>query len=58
MNDWPSADIEAEVGGGRRALAGGCSIPAADVVGFRAPFLQSRPPLRQVCFSRLPLMEA
>lgn len=40
-------DIAAEVTGGRARLAA-CGIPATDVVGLRAPGLESKPEVRQV----------
>lgn len=49
MNDWGEAEVAAEVVGGRAALASKCGIPAADIVGWRQPYLQASPTVRQVC---------
>lgn len=51
MNEYSREQVVAEVAGGRAMLAATCGIPDGDIVGFRAPFLQSRPTLRQVCCS-------
>ncbi|EFN54021.1 hypothetical protein CHLNCDRAFT_136061 [Chlorella variabilis] len=48
MNEYSREQVVAEVAGGRAMLAATCGIPDGDIVGFRAPFLQSRPTLRQV----------
>jgi hypothetical protein len=48
MNDFSRQEVDAEVVGGRAALAATCGIPEADIVGFRTPYLQSRPRLRSV----------
>lgn len=47
MNDWGEAEVAAEVVGGRAALASKCGIPAADIVGWRQPYLQASPTVRQ-----------
>lgn len=48
MNGWSRAQVEAEVEGGRAAIARECGIPLADIRGFRQPFLQSSPVVREV----------
>lgn len=47
-NDLPKADIQNEILGGRDYLINECGIPAADVTGFRSPYLTTNPTLRQV----------
>jgi peptidoglycan/xylan/chitin deacetylase (PgdA/CDA1 family) len=48
MNDWAAEEVAAEVEGGRASIASTCGVPEADIVGFRQPFLQSSPTVRQV----------
>lgn len=40
--------MEAEVVGGRASIAQECGIPLRDIAGFRQPFLQSAPVVREV----------
>ncbi len=48
MNGWSREQVAAEVVGGRSALASSCGIPSADIVGWRQPYLQASPTVRQV----------
>ncbi|KAL4446727.1 hypothetical protein ABPG77_007971 [Micractinium sp. CCAP 211/92] len=48
MNGWSREQVAAEVVGGRSALASKCGIPGADIVGWRQPYLQASPTVRQV----------
>lgn len=48
MNGWSREQVAAEVLGGRSALASQCGIPSADIVGWRQPYLQAAPVVRQV----------
>lgn len=47
MADWSLEQIRSEVVGGRAAVAA-CGIPARDIVGWRTPYLQSKPEVRSV----------
>lgn len=40
--------VRAAVQGARSAIASSCSIPITDIVGFRQPFLESGPTVREV----------
>lgn len=44
------AQIRDEIQGARSFLAG-CGIPARDVVGMRAPYLETKPEVRQILHS-------
>ena len=41
------SDIEAQIVGGRHEIAA-CGIPEGDIVGFRAPYLDTNPDVREV----------
>lgn len=45
------AQIRDEIQGARSFLAG-CGIPASDVVGMRAPYLETKPEVRQILHSK------
>ncbi|KAI7844071.1 hypothetical protein COHA_002215 [Chlorella ohadii] len=47
---YTQAIVENEVLGSRAKIAA-CGIPAADIVGFRQPFLEAQPTVRQVLAS-------
>ena len=46
-SSYSQAMVENEVLGSRAKIAA-CGIPAADIVGFRQPFLEAQPTVRQV----------
>ncbi len=48
MNGWVREEIDDEVAGGRASLATKCGIPVSDIQGFRQPFLQASPAVREV----------
>lgn len=48
MNDFTKEQVVAEVVSARSQLAQGCSIPESSIVGFRQPYLQSSPTVREV----------
>lgn len=48
MNGWIREDVDDEVAGGRASLATKCGIPESDIQGFRQPFLQASPTVREV----------
>ncbi|KAL4425399.1 hypothetical protein ABPG75_009415 [Micractinium tetrahymenae] len=55
MNGWSKEQVAAEVLGGRAALASTCGIPEAGIVGWRQPYLQASPTVRQARDSAGPL---
>ena len=55
MNGLPRAQVVQEVVGARQRLSSACGIPAADIAGFRQPYLQASPAVRQVGWHRHPL---
>lgn len=48
MNGWIREDVDDEVAGGRASLATKCDIPVSDIQGFRQPYLQASPTVREV----------
>lgn len=54
MNGWIREDVDDEVAGGRASLATKCGIPVSDIQGFRQPYLQASPTVREV---RTPLLD-
>ena len=48
MNGWVREEVDDEVAGGRASLATKCGIPVSDIQGFRQPFLQASPTVREV----------